>query len=396
VKILIYTEDFAPSIGGVQAITSALAQGLAEWYSSTNGRAVKANTVTVVTRTPADGVEDARFPFRIARQPRFLRLYQLIRESDVVHVSGPSILPMACAIFLGKPVAVEHHGYQAVCPSGIYLHQPDSAPCPGHFCEGHYRECFRCQSVETTWWRGIRNILLLFPRRWLVRRVNANVIPSDYTAVRIGLPHMHTIYHGIEDPLEVLPSPRVGRPICFAYLGRLVPEKGVELLIRAARKVKGNGGDFCMKIIGDGPERGRLERLTAESGLENIVKFLGYRRGDALLEALKDVSVSIVPSRWEEVAGLAAIEPMMRGILVIAADIGGLGEMVGDTAIKFPAGDVDALAASITRVLDDPQLIRSLGETARGRALNIFNREQMMRRHLELYGQVVRTVGAPQ
>jgi glycosyltransferase involved in cell wall biosynthesis len=87
---------------------------------------------------------------------------------------------------------------------------------------------------------------------------------------------------------------------------------------------------------------------------------------------------------------------MMRGILVIAADIGGLGEMVGDTAIKFPAGDVDALAASITRVLDDPQLIRSLGETARGRALNIFNREQMMRRHLELYGQVVRTVGAPQ
>lgn len=392
-NILIYTDIFAPSIGGVQTITAVLAQGLAERPASANGRAAASNDVTVVTQTPAESFDDSRFAFCVVRRPGAQRLFRLVRSADIVHVVGPAILPMAMGLFLRKPVVVEHHGYQAVCPSGIYLHQPDGELCPGHFTSGNYLECLRCQAVEVSRWTSARNILLMFPRRWLAKRVTANVGPSDHTGSRIALPHTQTIYHGIEDPLA--PASRLFiPPTCFAYLGRLVPEKGVDLLLRAAASVKRDGRDFRIKIIGDGSERPGLEGLAEKLGLQDRVKFFGYQKGQELAENLSDVSVSVIPSRWEEVAGLAAIEPMMRGTLVLAAEIGGLGEMVGDTGMKFPPGDANALAACMLRVIDNPDLIRSLGVAARQRALQIFSKEEMMQQHLALYGQYVQPSGA--
>jgi glycosyltransferase involved in cell wall biosynthesis len=392
-NILIYTDIFAPSIGGVQTITAVLAQGLAEHRAPANGRAAETNDVTVVTQTPAESFDDSRFPFRVVRRPGPLRLFRLIRSADVIHVVGPAILPMAMGLFLRKPVVVEHHGYQAVCPSGIYLHQPDGEVCPGHFTRGHYWECFRCQAVEVSPWRSARNILLMFPRRWLAKDVTANVSPSDHTGGRIALPHTQTIYHGIEDPLT--PASRLFvPPTCFAYLGRLVPEKGVDLLLRAAADVKADGRDFRIKIIGDGSERNQLEGLAEKLELKDRVKFFGYQQGSELVDNLSDVSVSVIPSRWEEVAGLAAIEPMMRGTLAVAAEIGGLGEMLGDTGMKFPPGDADALAACMLRVIDNPDLVRSLGAAARQRALEIFTKDEMMQQHLALYGQCAQMSGA--
>jgi len=189
----------------------------------------------------------------------------------------------------------------------------------------------------------------MFPRRWLAKRVAANIGPSDYTGRRIALPRTHTIYHGIEDPLASVPLHSVSRKAtCFAYLGRLVPEKGVDLLLRAAGNVKQSGRSFRLKIIGDGPERKALERIAEESDLGDWVEFLGYRRVDGLAESLADVSVSVIPSRWEEAAGLAAIEPMMRGGLVIAADIGGPNEYVWYAASK---GAVESITYGLSKEL---------------------------------------------
>jgi glycogen(starch) synthase len=393
-NILIYTDIFAPSIGGVQTITAILANGLAEWSAAPNGAPAKPNDVTVVTQTPAGAFDDSPFALRVVRRPSFLKLCRLIRNADVIHAVGPAILPMAIGLLLRKPVVVEHHGYQAVCPSGIYLHQPEAELCPGHFTSGHYLECFRCQTVDVSGWKSVRNILLMFPRRWLAKHVEANIGPSDHTGHRIALPHTQTIYHGIEDPLtSETRLPFLRAPICFAYLGRLVPEKGVDLLLRAAANVKRDGRDFRLKIIGDGSEGNNLKSVSKELRLEDRVTFLGYLHGRELLETLSDVSVSVIPSRWEEVAGLSAIEPMMRGSLVVAAEIGGLGEMVGNAGMKFPPGDVDALAACMSRAIDDPDLVRSLGEAARRRALQNFSKKEMMQQHLALYVQFAQTNG---
>jgi glycosyltransferase involved in cell wall biosynthesis len=395
VKILIYTSDFAPSIGGVQTITAILAQGLVEWSSPANGQPAEANDVTIVTRTPAAAMDDSRFPFRVVRCPSPPKLCSLIRKTEVLHIVGPAILPMTIGLLFRKPVAVQHDGYQAVCPSGIYLHQPDAVLCPGHFQNGRYLECFRCQAVEVSRWRSFRNIILMFPRRWLAKRVTVNIGASDHTGRRITLPRTQTIYHGIEEPLAAPPRQSAApKLVCFAYLGRLVPEKGVDLLLRAAAKVKNSGRDFRLRIIGDGQERASLESLAEQLSLRDRVDFFGYRTGNQLLEIFGDVSVNVIPSRWEEACPLTAIEQMMRGLLIIASELGGIGEVVGEAGLKFPPDDVDALAACISRAIDNPGLISSLGEAARRRALLVFSKQKMMHEHLALYGQVVQASGA--
>lgn len=389
-NILIYTHDFAPSIGGVQTIYTILAQGLAAARSPANGRPEEVNEVTVVTRTPAGSMDDACFGFRVVRFPSTGQLFRLIRRADVIHISGPAILPMAIGYLLRKPVVVEHDGYQGVCPLGNYLHLPARSLCPGHFQNGNYLECYRCQSVEMSRAKNIRKLLLMFPRRWLLKRVAVNIGASNHTGRRVALPRTQTIYHGIEDPLAATsPRPIAAEPAQFACVGRLVTEKGVDVLLEAAAKLRRTNVHFRVKIIGDGPDRQRLESIAANLNLNGNVDFLGYRSGEALSAALSGVNAIIIPSLCEEAGPLTAIEQMMRGLLLIASDIGGLGELVGSAGLKFAPGDTDGLAACMRRVVDNPELIHSYGEAARRRALDFFSKEEMMHRHLELYSHCV-------
>ncbi len=92
-----------------------------------------------------------------------------------------------------------------------------------------------------------------------------------------------------------------------------------------------------------------------------------------------------MPSIWEETAGLSAIEQMMRGRLVIASDIGGLGEVVGGAGMTFPCGDVGRLTACLRLVVDNPALIRRLGERARSRAIELFTQQRMVEDHVNVF-----------
>jgi glycosyltransferase involved in cell wall biosynthesis len=392
-KIVFFTEDFAPTIGGVQTIVMELARGLVEWHGSPNGNSVEPFDVTVATRTPRGGMDDSAMPFRVLREPTLTQLFQLFRRANVIHLAGASMVPMAMGLSLRKPVVVEHHGYQAVCPSGNYLHEPDKTTCPGHFQNGNYPECFRCGAVEASRFRSARNLAMLFPRRWLAKRVAANVAVSNHNGRRIALPRTQTIYHGIMETESNYTFSTANEPLVLAYVGRLVPEKGVDVLLRGAAVAWNSGCDYRLKIVGDGPERGRLESLADELQLRVRVAFLGYCDRNSLEKAMQDVSVIVMPSLCEEACPVAAIEQMMRGRLVIAAEIGGLDEVVGRTGLKFPAGDANALAGCIRKVVDDRLLAGSLGKAARERALAFFLKSEMVRKHVVLYKRLDRENG---
>jgi len=168
-----------------------------------------------------------------------------------------------------------------------------------------------------------------------------------------------------------------------------VSEKGLPLILQAAQKLQAAGYGFQVKFVGDGPEREALEAQAVELGVAGRVEFTGFLAGDVLQTVLARITVILMPSVWEETAGLAAIEQMMRGKLVIASNIGGLGEVVDDCGLRFPPGDLEALTACMRRVLDHPEIVERLGEAAKKRAQNQFSLERMVQAHFELYAQLL-------
>ena len=142
-NLLFYSHYFAPSIGGVETIVLSLARGLAEVRTPCG---LTEFDLTLVTETPAEDFDDRILPFRVLRQPSFAHLLQMIRSSDIIHVAGPALSPLLLGLLTRKPVVIEHHGFQTICPTGQLLIEPSSTPCPGHFMAGRHRECLRCRS----------------------------------------------------------------------------------------------------------------------------------------------------------------------------------------------------------------------------------------------------------
>lgn len=385
-KLLIYTHAFAPMIGGIETYTMLLAQGLCQATPS----GADSFEVTVVTQAVANGMDDSILPFRVVRRPGVAQLACLVWETDVVHIANPAFLPMLFAWFLRKPTAVEHDGYQSACPNGLLFHEPTHSDCTGHFLAHRYRECLRCNSGNSGKWGSFRMLLLTFPRRWLCSRMSVNIGASHHVAGRVAMPRTQVIYHGVPISPAVPQSdePPTSSGACFAYVGRMVREKGVPVLLRAAQLLATQGYGFRLKLIGDGPVRSDLERMTDELGLRGRTVFTGFLQGQALEEALREATAAVMPSIWEDVSPLASTEHMMGGRLLIASDLGGLGELVDGAGLKFAAGNAEALAECLRRVLEDPNLVRELGAKARARALKLFAQDRMVSDHMRLYFQI--------
>jgi len=387
-RVLIYSEAFAPKIGGVETIVMLLAQGLAQHISSAPNELAE---VTLATRTAADGMNDAALSFRIVRRPNFTGLVRLLRRSDVIHLAGPCFLPLALGLLFRKPIVVEHHGYQACCPNGLLFFEPSQSQCPGHFMAGRYGRCVECRSASLGWLRSFVALLLSFPRRWLCGKVACNITITEHVARRILLPRSRTIYYGISESPAMRPEENpVSSRLHFAYVGRLVAEKGLPVLVGAARLLREQGCSFRLIFIGDGPERNHLESMVDSLGLRSVTTFTGGLRGDALEAALQDVEVVVMPSVWEETAGLSAIEHMMRDRAVIASDIGGLSEVVGDAGLKFSPGDADGLARCMRLVIEHPSFRSELGRRGRERAVEFFLSKGMIDAHAALYREITR------
>jgi glycosyltransferase involved in cell wall biosynthesis len=390
-KLLLYSHSFAPNVGGVETIVMSLARGLADTRTMNNQPQFD---ITVVTETPAGDFDDRSLPFPVVRRPGTLALWRLIGEANVIHLAGPALLPLFLAWLARKPVALEHHGYQAVCPNGLLLHQPDGSICPGHFQARRYRECMRCQGSEMPWRESLRNLLLMFPRNHFAKSAACNIAVSRHVSERIELPRSLVVYHGVEN-MPSLNSRIAENAIApatmrFAYVGRLVAEKGLPILVEAAGILKSEKREFALLFIGDGAQRSELEALVERTGLSGCVQITGFLQGAVLSETLESVGVVIMPSMWEETAGLSAMEQMMRGRLVIASRIGGLAEIIGDAGLLCLPGDAVDLARCMRQALHDSSLLTALGRKAHDRAQSLFLRERMMANHATVYREISR------
>jgi glycosyltransferase involved in cell wall biosynthesis len=378
-KILIYSESFFPSVGGIETITFQLALGLAE--ASTRNSKGEGFEVIAVTHSKASAIEDLRLPFRIVRNPSLTCLSKLILDADVLHLAGPALLPLILALAWRKPVVVEHHGFQVACPNGQFFYTKEQRLCPGHYMAGSFGKCYRCNLSEKGSVRSAKMLLSTPVRRFLANKASLNITPTDWLAGLLKLKRMETIHHGLRVPAAADAESTI-RPI-FAFQGRLVSTKGVAILIEAAKQLSAEAADFSLRIIGDGPLRGQLEEQAASLG--GRVQFLGYISDEQLEQVLSDVSAVVVPSLAGEVFGLVTAENMLRRKALIVSDLGALKEVVDDTGIVTTAGDAPSLAAGMRRVVQDPAFGTVLGANALARARLRFTLGSMIQQHIDAY-----------
>jgi glycogen synthase len=377
VKILIYSHAFAPQVGGIETFSMHLARGLARPERDASVARFEVIVVTETAGASEQGLSEE--PFQIVRRPSAWRLWQLVGNADKILLAGPAILPLLFALVRRKQTIVTHHGYQSICPNGMLFHFPTNRNCPGHFAAGRYMECVKCNFAQERF-GSLRSLVLTFVRRALARLANSNVAVSEHVSRRIALPKSMVIRNGVQDaPLRTQPVNGCQQdPVCFAYLGRLVTEKGMPVLIEAAKILKARGRRFQILIIGDGPEREALQGQVTSLNVDRDVFFLGFQRGAPLDELMKKISVLVMPSICEDAAPFSVLEQMMQGRLIIGSMLGGLAEEIGDSGLTFTAGDALALAEQMERVIEQPQLIASLGKKARERALLIYTLERMI------------------
>jgi glycosyltransferase involved in cell wall biosynthesis len=186
-------------------------------------------------------------------------------------------------------------------------------------------------------------------------------------------------------PAAVSAPPDPGRPV-VGLVGRLVPEKGVDVFLRAAALVSAVVPQARFLVVGDGPLRPDLEHRAAVLGLAGAVTFTGYRSDAPRL--LAGLDVLAVPSRSDG-SPLVVCEAMAAGVPVVASRVGGLPDLVedGGSGLLVRPGEAEDLARALVSLLLDPEAARRLG--ARGRRLAAGrSHERLVDRMTQLYTDV--------
>lgn len=169
----------------------------------------------------------------------------------------------------------------------------------------------------------------------------------------------------------------------FIFLGRLVSQKGCDLLIKACHNLN---SDFTLSIIGDGPERNELEKLVKKFNLEKNIQFLGTLEGEQLARVLNRHHTMIIPSIEKEGFGIVALEGMACGCRIIAADAGGLSEAVKDFGKLFQMGNQQELEFLLKKELDELNQSTSSSTTAELKNyLSKQNKKAVARQYLQLF-----------
>jgi len=183
---------------------------------------------------------------------------------------------------------------------------------------------------------------------------------------------------------------------CVGYVGRLVPEKGLDTLLKAARMLE--MPNVTLRIIGDGPYRADLQRCIAELGLNERVQLESALPPEQVARVMCQMDALVLPSRttsvWKEQFGRVLVEAMACGIPVVGSDSGAIPEVIGDAGLIFPEGDARALADCLRQIADSPALRRQLAMRGRQRVATHYSQDQIADKTLLVYREVLGPMGA--
>jgi glycosyltransferase involved in cell wall biosynthesis len=178
--------------------------------------------------------------------------------------------------------------------------------------------------------------------------------------------------------------------LVIGYVGRLVEEKGIEILLHAVRKLQ---GPWMLQILGDGPDRKRLEQMAQWLGVAPRVTFDQKMPSSHLPNYFSGLDVLVLPSlsrsNWKEQFGRVLIEAMACDVITVGAESGAIPEVIGEAGLTFPEGDVDALHDRLQRLLEDTGLRQELRQKGHKRVTENYTQAAIARHTIEVYRQVL-------
>jgi glycosyltransferase involved in cell wall biosynthesis len=184
------------------------------------------------------------------------------------------------------------------------------------------------------------------------------------------------------------PAGRVWRPARLLIVGRVVYQKGIDILLNALAGLKEL--EWSLSVVGDGPKRKELETQTKDLGLANRVKFLGWRDKDQLTEIYRQGNLFVYPSRDEGMPNVV-LEAMASGLPVLASQIAGNEELVvpPETGLLVPPEDVENLRNGLRQLIPDADQRQSMGYAGRERVTANYTWRKVSKRNLELLQRAV-------
>jgi glycosyltransferase involved in cell wall biosynthesis len=310
-KILIYSPAFYPNLGGIETLVSILAHEFVR----------EGHEVKIVSQTPWSGRDN--FPFPVMRRPGAYDFLRVMRWCDVYfqpNISLRGLWPLALA---PRPWVASHNNWYTRV-------------------DGHL-----------AWQDQLKHYLARFATGISVSRALAEHV----AAPSVIIPNTYR-----EDIFRLLPEIERERELVF--VGRLVSDKGADVLLEALAQLQARGLKARLTIVGAGPEETALRQQVNKLGLEQQVEFSGAKRNEDLAKILNAHRIMVVPSRWREPFGIVALEGIACGCVVVGSEDGGLPEAIGECGPTFPNGESQALADVLAELLSSDEKFSSFRAAA--------------------------------
>lgn len=388
-NIAIFASAFYPHFGGVEEACRHLAL---EYQRRGHGADI------VTTRHPQDlpaqetlqGINVWRFPFEMPRAhplglARFARSFPAERRAvarllkargtEMIHVQcvGPNgFYALWAAQDTGLPLVVTTQGERTMDAGRLYQ-----------------------KSIAANW-----TLRQLLRRADYVTACSQQTLDDAKEFAGFSLDAKSgPVYNGIAlDEFDAEAAPYAHPRPYILGIGRVVPQKGFDLLIDAYAQISRRAPDVPdLVIAGDGPERERLQAQVDSLGLAKRIHLIGRADRPRAVSLFQGCRLFVLPSRHEP-QGIVSLEAMACGKPVIAARVGGVPEIVtdGETGLLFPGGDAAALADALESLLSDPRRAEALGRAGRTRAETHFTWGRIADQYFEIYRRVSHLPSAKQ
>lgn len=311
-KILIYSPLFYPSIGGLETIISTLAHEFI----------YQGHEVKLISQTPA--TDSKQFPFEVIRQPSKKQLLQLTHWCEIYFQGCVSLKGIWPLIFIPRPLIITHQTW---------------------YC--------RTDGSES-WQDYLKKFITRFATNISVSHAIAQALPTQSTVIPNS--YRENIFYEI---------PGVTRNQELVFLGRLVSDKGANLLLEALAQLKSKGLTPQLTIIGTGPEESKLIQQTKDLEISDQVTFAGVKLEHELAKLLNTHQIMVVPSLWDEPFGIVALEGIACGCVIVGSEGGGLKDAIGPCGVTFANGNVEQLTKALFSLLTNPEQLTNYKEKAK-------------------------------